>query len=142
MSFILQNTSMEQVVMLRSLLATLSSSERDLVIIPKDGGKIFTHKKVLCLFSSTASSWLSSVSSCANEMVAISVDASYKTITDMLTILTTGKSAVDKEEKLLDLVNVAEMFGIDMENSEIEFKKSFAAIKSSRSKKLKSKTEL
>ena len=94
-------------------------------------------KQVMSLFSKTFAGLLTSVSSCEKDLLVISVDVSYESVSNVVTVLRNGEAAIANEEDLLDMVEAAELFGIDMENSEVVFKKTLEALRLSNSKKRK-----
>ena len=135
MAYRVQNSNTEQVDMFRNILTSLG--ECDLMIVTNDGRTVFSHKKLFCIFSSTVLTWLNSLSSCEKDLAALSIDGSFQAVSNVVTVLGSGKAVIAEEAELLDMVDAAELFGIDMENSEIEIKKSVIALRSGTSRKRK-----
>ena len=133
--YTLQLASNEQLPMFRDILTNISSSEPDLIIVDKDGRQMIAQKRLFYIFSETFANMCLSLSSCSNDLISISVNASFETLSKLVAVLGAGKADIKSEEELLDIVEVAKMLGIDLENSDIEFSKSVNMVRYSPSKK-------
>ena len=133
--FTLQLATMEQLPMLRNILTSITSAECDIILVTHHGRRIFSHKRLFSLYSKTFASWVSSVSSCRNESIAVTVDASFESVSSIIAVLSTGEATIANQEDLLDIVGLGNMIGIDMENCVIEFSKSVDEIRTGTSKK-------
>ena len=139
--FTLQLATMEQMPMLRNILTSITSAECDIILVTHHGRRIFSHKRLFSLYSNTFVCWVSSVSSCRNESIAVTVDASFESVNSIITVLSTGEATIANEEDLLDIVELGKMIGIDMENCVVEFSKSVDEIRAGFSKKKRKRSK-
>ena len=139
--FTLQLPTMEQMPMLRNVLTSITSAECDIILVTHHGRRIFSHKRLFSLYSKPFECWVSLVSSCRNESIAVTVDASFESVNSIITVLSTGEASIANEEDLLDIVELGKMIGIDMENCFIEFSKSIDEIRSGNSKKKRKRSK-
>merc|ERR1712129_616382 len=130
----LQLSSNEQEPMLKNITG-ITSAECDLIIIAHDGRKIYSHTKLVFLFSKTVSTWISSLTSCTNDLISLTVDASFQCVNNMLSMLCSGKANITHEEEMLKIIELAKQLGIDMENSETDFSKPVDVLRSDSSEK-------
>merc|ERR1712129_151281 len=137
--YTLQLASNEQAPMLRNILTDITSAECDLIIIAHDGRKIYSHTKLLFLFSKALSSWISSLTSYTNDLLSLTVDASFQCVNNMLSMLCSGKANITHEDEMLEIIELAKQLGIDMENSETDFSKPVDVLRSDSSGKKRRK---
>merc|ERR1712129_589190 len=133
--YTLQLASNEQAPMLRNILTGITSAECDLIIIAHDGRKIYSHKKLLFLFSKTLCTWISSLTSYTNDLLSLTVDASFRCVNNMLSMLCSGKANIMHEEEMLKIIELAKQLGIDMANSNTDFSKPVDVLQSESSEK-------
>merc|ERR1712129_287634 len=133
--YTLQLASNEQAPMLRNILTDITSAECDLIIIAHDGRKIYSHTKLLFLFSKALSSWISSLTSYTDDLLSLTGDASFQCVNNMLSMLCSGKANITHEEEMLEVIELAKQLGIDMENSNTDFSKPVDLLRSDSSEK-------
>ena len=98
----------------------LTSGSPDLYLVSSEGHKIYTQKFLLRFYNSCVSETMDYNK---DDIVGLSVDASSKSIIGLLKILTSGLVTSSAREELIELMEVARLFGINLENWQIGSRK-------------------
>ena len=97
-----------------------TSGSPDLVLVSSEGHKIYTQKFLLRFYNSCVSETMDYNK---DDIVGLSVDASSKSIIGLLKILTSGLVTSSARDELIELMEVARLFGINLENWQIGSRK-------------------
>ena len=114
MSFVLTNSSSQQLNLFQSTLSHWTDHDRDVVFLTKDGGKLYSSRKFLSVFSNMFRNILKDINSGVTEIIVVQVPLSFDCMEALLSLLACGVSKyVDKDElfaaaALIDVDNVKE----------------------------------
>ena len=99
MSFVLTNSSSQQLNLFQSTLSHWKDHDRDVVFLTEDGGKLYSSRKFLSVFSNMLRNILKDVNSGVTEIIIVQVPLSFDCMEALLSLLACGVSKyVDKDE--------------------------------------------
>ena len=98
-----------------------SNEEPDILIVTKDGNKIYTQRLLLCLYSPMMADVLTGI--LPSVQSAVSLPVSAKALFNLLKVLTTGVVVSEITQDLTDVGEAAKIVGVDFENFQIGVKR-------------------
>ena len=122
MSYKIQSSKDELDEVLREAITDLTKQEHDLHLVSKEGHRIRTHKALLFFYSHLLKDIFNETS--ASEPFYISIPSSSSaSISSLLKVLVTGKSAPSPNLELEEVKKTAKILGINLENCSINIDK-------------------
>jgi len=103
-----------------STVMAWTEKEADMYLVPEEGGKVYTHRNLISLYSSMVSDILKNTSPA---MVGISVPVSSGSLVKLLKVLTGGTVTAAEKSDLADVVRAGEILGVRLQNIYIEAEK-------------------
>ena len=100
--------------LLKLVLESILSEEKDIVLVSEDGDIVETHKILLCMYSNTLAEIVDK-----NFVQGISIPLKTESIKNLIKILTEGTAIVNNKDDLANITNSGKNLGIDLTNLEI-----------------------
>jgi len=122
MTFRLEHKPADHTAVLVEMMNTFHNKNPDVYIVSKEGHKIFTHKLLLCFYSSSLGGLLNSHPGTSYNIDGISVPSSSNSIVYLIKVLMTGKTFSSNKSELLAVSETAEVLGINIKNLKIGFR--------------------
>jgi len=104
-------------------VARWCNSQPDIVLVSLEGHKVYTHRSLVCLYSTMLDSMLSAYPTTGSDLPWLSVPASSASLINLLKLLSCGVSVANSKSHLLEATKAAEVLGICLENCQIGIKK-------------------
>jgi len=124
---------------LKDTLLDWSKDDYDIYIVSDEGHKIFTQKILLYFYSHTLGNIMDSLPP-STTIPGISVSASSSSISNLLTLLTTGRVTSNNKDTLVNVKEAAKGLGINLGNCLLEAQRSQGQVPTI-TRKLPRKTE-
>jgi len=121
MVYKLEHSSDEQINTMSNIMQEWSMSQPDLLLISKEGNKIFTHRFLFGLRNTLVPKMLECYSFA--DIPGISVAASSGSLLNLIEIISTGIARSNDKRYLFEVAETAKLFGIDLNNCQMGLKK-------------------